>query len=138
LTLGPNAEWVRQAFERWNAGDRTPPLEGMDPDVEIHTKIAGAFESEPFRGHEGARAWLAALDENFETWQLIPEKWHDRGDRLVLLGKIHARGRASGIELDQPIGWVADFRAGKLVRLHTYLDHQEALRAGGISRASPT
>jgi ketosteroid isomerase-like protein len=133
VALGPNAEWVREAFERWNAGDRTPPLERIDPDVEIHTMIAGAFEGEPYKGHEGARAWLEALDENFETWTLVPEVWHERGDTLVVLGKIHARGRSSGIELDQTIGWVARFREGILLRLHTYLDHEEALRAGGIS-----
>ena len=130
MTLGPNAEWVRQAFERWNAGDRTAPLERIDPDAEIHPAIGGALQSEPYRGHEGMRAWLDAVDENFETWMLIPEEWHERGDTLVLLGKIHARGRGSGIELDQKIGWVARFRAGKLVYLRTYLDHEEALQAG--------
>ena len=138
MTLGPNAEWVREAFERWNAGDRTPPLERFDPDVEIGTVIGDAFQGEPYRGHDGARAWLAALDENFETWKLTPEKWHERGDLLVVLGQIHARGRGSGIEFDQPIAWVAKFRDGKLLHMQTYFDHREALAAGGISRASPT
>lgn len=133
MALGPNAEWVREAFERWNAGDREPPLERFDPDVEVTTVIAGALESEPYRGHEGVRAWLANLDENFEVWTIVPEEWHERGDTVVVLGKIHARGRGSGIELDQSIAWVARFRAGKLILVHTYLDHEEALRAGGIS-----
>jgi ketosteroid isomerase-like protein len=133
LTLGPNARWVQEVFERWNGGDRSPPLERIDPDVEISTVIGDAFQGEPFRGHEGVRAWLAGLDENFETWRLSPEEWLERGDTLVVLGQIHARGRGSGIELDQPIAWVARFRAGKLLRLQTYFDHEEALTAGGIS-----
>ena len=91
--MSANAEWVLQAFERWNAGDRTPPLERMDPDVEIHTVIGEAFSGEPYRGHEGARAWLAALDENFETWTLIVSELHERDDVLVALGKVHFRGR---------------------------------------------
>jgi hypothetical protein len=33
---------------------------------------------------------------------------------------------------------VVQFRGEKLVHLQTFVDHQEALAAGGISRASPT
>jgi hypothetical protein len=47
LTLSPNAEWVLQAFERWNAGDRTPPLERFDPEIEVSTVIGNAFAGEP-------------------------------------------------------------------------------------------
>jgi uncharacterized protein len=130
VALGPNAEWVRQAFERWNPGDRSPPLERFHPDVEINTVIGAAIQGEPFRGYEGVRAWLAGLDENFEIWELVTDEWHERGDTLVVLGSVHARGRGSGIELDQPIAWVADFRDGLLVRLRTYFDHDEALQAG--------
>ena len=133
MTLGPNARWVQEAFERWNAGDRSPPLERIDPDVEISTVIGDAFQGEPFRGHEGVRAWLAGLDENFETWELITDEWHEHGDTLVVLGRVHARGRGSGIELDMPLGWVARFRGERLIRLQTMTDHEEALRVGGIS-----
>ncbi|MGH2979081.1 MAG: nuclear transport factor 2 family protein [Solirubrobacterales bacterium] len=133
MTLGPNAAWVREAFESWNAGDRSPPLERFDPEVEISTVIGDAFAGEPYRGHEGARAWLANLDESFETWRVIPEEWHERDDVLVVLGTVHARGRGSGIEFDQPIAWVARFRDDKLFRLQTYVDREEALAAVGLS-----
>ena len=52
---------------------------------------------------------------------------------MVVLGNVHFRGRGSGVEADQPVAWVARFREEKLVRLQTYVDHQEALAAGGIS-----
>jgi ketosteroid isomerase-like protein len=130
---GPNAAWVAASFERWNTGDRSAPLERFDPDVEIHTVISDAFQGEPFRGHDGARAWLANLDENFETWRVEPDEYHEHGDTLVVLGNVHARGRGSGIEFDQPIAWVAKFRDGMLVRLRTYVSREEALAAGGIT-----
>jgi ketosteroid isomerase-like protein len=128
-----NVQLIRTAFERWNAGDRKPPLELFDPDVEIRTAIGDAFRGEPFRGHEGAREWLAGLDENFETWDLVPEEFLERGETIVVLGRIRARGRGSGIELDQDVGWVFHIRDGKMLRLHTFLDREEALAAGGIS-----
>jgi ketosteroid isomerase-like protein len=131
--LSSNAKWVGEAFERWNAGDREPPLERFDPDIEIRTMISDAFTGEPFRGHDGARAWLAALDESFEVWRVVPEEWHERGDVLVVTGNVHGRGRGSGIEFDLPVAWVATFRGEMLVRLQTYPDRQEALAAAGIS-----
>jgi ketosteroid isomerase-like protein len=133
LTLGPNAEATRQAFERWNAGDRTPPVDQMDPEIEIHTPIGVAFKGEPFRGHEGAREWLANLDENFDQWELRPEEFREEGDTVLVLGSIHTRGRGSGVVLDQEVGWVLRFRAGRVVRLQTYLDRDEALAASGLS-----
>jgi ketosteroid isomerase-like protein len=133
VTLGPNAQWVQEAFERWNAGDRSAPLERIHPGVEIHTVISDAFQGEPYRGHDGARSWVANLDENFETWRIDVDEYHERGDTLVVVGSVHGRGRGSGIEFDQPIMWVARFRDGKLFRLQTYVDREEALAAGGIS-----
>ena len=111
MTPGPNVAWILEAFERWNAGDRTPPIERVDPGVEIHTLFGDAFQGEPYRGHEGVRAWFT----------------------VVALGNVHFRGRGSGVESDQPVAWVVQFRGEKLVRLQTYYDHQEALAAGGIS-----
>jgi ketosteroid isomerase-like protein len=133
MNESPNVALIRGAFERWNAGDRTPPLDLIDPDVEIQTAIADAFQGEPFRGHEGAREWLAALDENFETWTLAVDEFFERGETIVALGHIRARGRGSGVELDQEVGWVFRIRDGKMFRLRTFLDREEALAAGGIS-----
>jgi ketosteroid isomerase-like protein len=128
-----NVERIRSAFERWNAGDREPPLDDFDPDIEITTTIGVAFRGEPFRGHEGAREWLAALDENFDRWDLIADEFHDRGDTVVVLGHVRARGRASGVELDQVVGWLLRLRNGKVYYFQSFLDHEEALTAGGIS-----
>jgi uncharacterized protein len=133
MSDSPNVTLIRDAFARWNAGDRQPPLDLIDPDVEIRTAIGDAFKGEPFRGHEGAREWLAALDENFETWTLVVEEFMESGETIVALGHILARGRGSGVELDQDVGWVFRVRDGKVLRLHTFLDREEALAAGGIS-----
>ncbi len=131
--VGSNAARVRRAVERWNSGDRAAPLDDIHPDVEIHTGISDAFQGEPFHGHEGARQWLAALDENFETWEIVMDEVHERGDTVVVLGSVRARGRGSGIELDQPVGWVYEFRDGRMFRLHTYYDLAQAAAAGGLS-----
>ena len=130
---GANTERIRAAVERWNAGERTPPLDLIDPEVEISTGIGDAFQGEPYRGHEGARQWLAALDENFETWEVLIDECRERGDTVLVLGGVHARGRGSGIELEQEIGWIYEFRDGMLIRVRTYYDRAQAIAASGLS-----
>ena len=133
MTEGGNAARIREAIERWNRGDRTAPLEDIDPNVEIRTGIGDAFQGEPFRGHEGARQWLAGLDENFETWEILIDECREQGDIVLVLGGVRAKGRGSGIELEQPIGWVYEFRGDKMIRLHTYYDREQAIAASGLS-----
>jgi ketosteroid isomerase-like protein len=127
--MGANAERVRRAFERWNAGDHTAPLDEIHPDAEVRTVIGGAFSGEPFRGHQGVREWLGGLDENFDRWQLDIGEIREEDETVVLLGYIRARGRGSGVELDQAVGWVIRFRDGLFWRMQTFFSHEEALAA---------
>jgi ketosteroid isomerase-like protein len=128
-----NADLVRDAFERWNSGDRESLLADIDPEVEIHVASAQLTGGDAFHGHQGYRDWHAAMEESFEVWQIHPDVFHDLGDRVVALGRMELRGRSSGVELDQQIGWLVHVRDGKMTRFQTFLSHEEALAAGGIS-----
>jgi spermidine synthase len=76
---------------------------------------------------------LAALDENFETWEIVMDDVREQGDTVVVLGSVRARGRGSGIELVQDVGWIYEFEDGRMIRLQTFYDHAQALAASGIS-----
>jgi ketosteroid isomerase-like protein len=56
----------------------------------------------------------------------------DLGERIVASGRLRARGRASGAEIESPISWIVEFRQGKVVRIRDYLDFDEALEAAGL------
>jgi ketosteroid isomerase-like protein len=127
----PNVQAINRAVERWNAGDRTPPLDEPHPEIEVNTGIAAAFRGEPFRGYEGVGEWLGAVDEIFELWDLEVDEIHERGDVAVVLGVVHTRGRGSGLELDLPRAWVVEFRDGNVIRIGIFRDHDEAFAAGG-------
>lgn len=128
-----NTELVRDAFDRWNRREHGSLLQQIDPDVEIHVLSAELLGREPFRGHEGYHEWTAAMEESFEVWQIRPDTFHEHDDKVVVLGRMHMRGRGSGIELDQETGWLVHIRAGKMTRFQSFLSHEEALAAGGIS-----
>jgi ketosteroid isomerase-like protein len=66
--------------------------------------------------------------------------WHveevrDLGDdRVLVLGHIYARGRASGAEVSSQVGHVFEFREGRVVRGWAYPSHEQALRTAGLAR----
>jgi ketosteroid isomerase-like protein len=133
LSESGNVELVRNAFDLWSRGEHESLLEQIDPDAEISVSSAQLARVEPFRGHEGYREWTATMEDSFDLWQIHPEVFHERGDRVVVLGHMRLRGRGSGVELDQPIGWLIELRDGKMTRFQTFRTHEEALEAGGIS-----
>lgn len=63
---------AQRSYAAFNAGldiDALLPL--YHPDCEWRMgPTAAAFGTDAFRGHDGLRAWVAALDEGFETWAI--------------------------------------------------------------------
>lgn len=131
---GENLEIATQMFAWWNLGDHEFMEEAViDPEIEIHTPLSST-KGTPYRGRNGARQWISDIDEQFEEWYSRPDEWNDLPDgRVLVLGDLHMRGRESGIELDQPMGWLLTFRDGMLTRYEVFIDHDEARRAAGVS-----
>jgi ketosteroid isomerase-like protein len=129
-------ELVRRLWDEWNRGDRESGLdpEITHPDIELHTRFS-SLQGEPYRGYEGLRQWMHDIDEQFDEWQVVAGEIREHGNRVLVLGQIHLRGRESGVELDQPFGWIVDFRDDRFVRLETHLTHEEAIAAAGAEFA---
>jgi ketosteroid isomerase-like protein len=121
-----NADLVREAFEEWNTGERETFLDRLDPEVEINVISLQVTGGAPYRGYDGYRQWIEAMEESFEVWELHPQTFDEHDDSILVLGKMHLRGRGSGVELDQETGWIVDVRAGRMWRLRTFTSHDEA------------
>jgi ketosteroid isomerase-like protein len=128
-----NADLVRDAFERWNTGDREALLADIDPEIEIRVASAELTGVDAFHGHEGYREWHAAMEESFEVWQIDADSFREIGNRVLALGRMNLRGRGSGVELVQETGWLVEVRDGKMTRFQAFLSHEEALAAVGLS-----
>jgi ketosteroid isomerase-like protein len=102
-------------------------------DFEWFPVFAARVEGDVYRGREGIETFLGEVDETWEEFRPMPEEYRDLGDRVLGLGRLKTRGRASGVPSDSPWGGIYDIRDGKVSRIRTYLDHGEALRAAGRS-----
>jgi hypothetical protein len=62
------------------------------------------------------------------------ERLVGKDDRVVALGRMYGRGRATGIDAEIPLGLVLTVGVdGKLIRYESFRNPEEALEAVGLS-----
>src|SRR6476660_7496630 len=117
-----NVEMARRAFDAYNRRDVEAFLADQAHDVELHSAIVGGAEGTVYRGHDGIRKWIVDLDASFDEATLYSAEFRDLGDRVLVIGRIRAHGRESGVRLDSASGWVVTFRSGRIAEVHGFLD----------------
>jgi uncharacterized protein len=129
-----NVEVVKRGLEAYNRRDVEALLEELDPEVEWHPalEVLMGGEATVYRGHEGVRELLRDAGETLSEIHVEFSNIQDLGDQVVAIGSIRARGKSSGAETESPLGYVAELRNGKAIRIRTYLDPKEALEAAGL------
>jgi ketosteroid isomerase-like protein len=130
-----NVEAFRRAMEAYNRRDIDAFLQAFDSRVEIHPLTLAMFgqETTVYRGHEGVRQFIRDVDEVLPQLQVELLEIRDLGERIVAQGRLRARGRASGAEVESPISWVIEFKGGRVTRMRDYLDPKDALEAADLS-----
>jgi uncharacterized protein len=129
-----NVEVFKRAVEAANRRDVESLLEELDPEVEWHPGMPALVggEATMYRGREGVRELWRDLYAAFVEIHVEFPETRDLGERIVAIGRIRARGKESGAETESPFAYVVEVRDGKAIRVHTYLDHTEALEAAGL------
>jgi ketosteroid isomerase-like protein len=132
----PNVEVVQRAVEASNRRDYAAFLAEFDPDVEWHAVFQVMFGGSETvcGGHDEVEAYLRELDEDLSARTVEVSEFRDLGERgVVALGRVTAVGKASKAPIESPIGFVIEFRDGKIHRLSDYLSHDDALEAAGLA-----
>jgi ketosteroid isomerase-like protein len=131
-----NVTVIRQFLDATTRRDVDGMMALMQVDARF-VPITAAMEGVEYCGHDGIRQFMKDLTDHWEFFDTVQEEWHDLGDRVVAIGRWHARGRGSGVEIDgQPAVWLASVRDGKIARWRTYTNVAEGLAAAGIDPAT--
>ncbi len=112
-------------------------LEGIHPDFEWRPALGpGGAEGRVYRGRDTYERWLRT--ELLEVWEEFRgENLEFRvlpGGRVLVLGELVVRGKASGLEIRTPFGQIAYLRDDMMIRLDAFADHAAALEAAGESQ----
>jgi ketosteroid isomerase-like protein len=127
-----NIEGIKRAYEAMSELDAEAMVGLCEPDVEFRSRIAEA-DDVTYRGHDGVRDYIASLAEVFEWVRTEPLDVVDESDRAVICNRFRARGRHSGVEVEERFFQALRFRDGKVLWWAFYPSKAEALEAVGLS-----
>lgn len=134
-----NVEAVRAWVAALNRGDLAALLELADPEIEYRSYLATLSGSDgAYRGHEGLRRYVRGdLDEAWESFNVELDEYCDLGgENVLVVGRLQAKGRFSGLEVEEQLAWLHTFRAGtgpgRYIRVQFFATRDEALAAAGL------
>jgi ketosteroid isomerase-like protein len=107
-------EIVRAAIDAWNRSDFDVWICAWDEQAEFHP-FARSVEGRAYHGHDGLRRFVAEMSQEWEEVCFEVDEIRGAGEQVVALGRVRARGRASGVERDVPLALVGVVRDKKVV-----------------------
>ena len=122
-----NVKVVREAWDAYSGGDYDRIAAFHDPHIVVVTLEDGALY--------GNNAVLANYERWNEAWkgaETTLEEVIGLGDRVFVAARFHARGRASGVEVETRLYEVYTVRDSKVLRIDEYATRDEALEAAGL------
>ena len=126
-----NVEIVRRAIEAFNRRD-VDALEALNhPDIEIDWSASVGPEPRIYRGQEEAALFYSDYLGTFERVQLVPDRFIQSGDSVVVPNAAQLRGR-DGIQTVARSTLVYELRGGLIARVCLYQEMAEALEAVGL------
>jgi ketosteroid isomerase-like protein len=124
-------EIVKRGYEALAAGGFEEWLPLFDPEFEMTTPAALASEPGTYRGPEGVRRWFDEFYEAMDEVRLEPHEFREVGEWVVVTFSIVARGRSTGLKVEQRAVQAWRLRDGRAYRLELFADLDTALAALG-------
>jgi ketosteroid isomerase-like protein len=125
LVARESVQVVEDLIDAWNRRDLAAALALLHPECELHPVEA----INPVRGHEEFAAGFNQWFEAFDAFSADPEDFVARGDRVLVPVMQRARGKGSGVEIEQRFYQLFTLRDGKVLRFEEFADEAEARRA---------
>ena len=129
------SELIDRLREALTAFERTgeTPTGFLAPDFELHQASSIVDTAGVFRGPGALREPLDELLGSFDEVTYEPQRFLEApGGEIVMIVHARARGRASGMQVENDIGWVWTVRDGRATRMVVYEEPDDALAAVGL------
>jgi ketosteroid isomerase-like protein len=97
---------AHQVMDALSNRDLVRLLALADPDIEWHSFFAQLGKGGVYRGFDGTREYMRDLSEAWEVVRADIDDGIAVGEVAVLVGRIHYRGKGSGIETENGAGWL--------------------------------
>jgi ketosteroid isomerase-like protein len=129
-----NADLARRAFEAMRRGGVSAALEFMDPEIEFEPPEEALEGHGPYRGHQAVRERWNLILEPFDEVEVEFEEFLEApDDKVVVVFRVHGRGKSSGAPVNMRQAHVVTLRGARAVRLKAFRDPAAAKRAAGLA-----
>lgn len=126
-----NVDILRDHYAAANERDFARSMSYYAEDVELIVPAGTSILAGTFTGRDEVGRWFgdwfATFDKDakFEIDKIIDVD----GSSVLVIARHHARGRASGVEVEGDAIWLYRLREGKIERVQGYETRDEALKA---------
>jgi ketosteroid isomerase-like protein len=124
-------ERLRRGYDAFRDGGLEAILEQVAPDFEIRDRES-APDRQTLVGGEGIMELVRLNMEVFDSLELEPVEFVDRGDIVLVDLRMRIHGRGSGISMESEAVHVWEFSEGRAVRMQIYADKPRAAAALGL------
>jgi ketosteroid isomerase-like protein len=129
-----NVELVRSSFDALNATGWDPDATAgfVHPDARIYPPAEWPGP-EVYEGREGRAALIREWTSTFDRLRGEIERLIDDDDRVIALLRMRGISKASRVEVDWPLGFIAsDFDDGRAREVRWFMSREQTLAAAGI------
>jgi ketosteroid isomerase-like protein len=128
-----NVEKTQAFIAAYNQRDFDAAVKDFHPQVDWVLPEHQSFDS--CRGPAQIVRFWEGLDETFDELKLLPQETVDGGDRVAVRLRHRARGKGSGLELDNELyHQITFFQDGLMVRIEYVTSWDEALEAARLGK----
>jgi ketosteroid isomerase-like protein len=128
-----NIETVRGWFEEFETAGIESVIDHVHPEFEGVVPADLSVEPDTYRGRQGARRYVDSFYEVMDEIRFVPDEFIEVGDRVVVPMRVLAKGKETGIEVEQHAVQVWTLRDGMALRINAYATREDALEAAGSS-----
>jgi ketosteroid isomerase-like protein len=122
--------FVRQGYERWNAGDISAVARMWSDDFEWHNDPSWPGQTIYYGRDNVVRFLEEEVVDTIELGEIDVERIEVFGDELLICMLARTRGSESNLDIGKvPVFHVARVRDGQVVRVRAFLDEQAARAA---------
>jgi ketosteroid isomerase-like protein len=134
-----NVETLRAGLAVINTGEIDRILEFVHPEFEVTVPKELSAEPDTYRGHDGLRRYFETFQEAMDDIHFDVERfWDAGGERVVASFRLTARGKQTGIPVEQRAVFVWSLREGQAIAVRTFASLDEALASVGLDERSPS
>jgi len=128
-----NVELVRRLYEAFEARDIDGMVALTGTEMEFFPQVTASVleRTEPYHGHDGLRRYFEDAARVWRELEIIPHEYRDLGDRVLVFGRVYARGEGGYIS-DSPAAWLWRVERDLITWGRVFTSRADALEAAGL------